>query len=59
MNVRVGRAMLRINADTTGFESAAAGPVAAMLEIPVYMGALSGLYSGVALALSVAAALAF
>ena len=51
--------MLRINADTTGFESAAAGPVAAMLEIPVYMGALSGLYSGVALALSVAAALAF
>ena len=43
MNVRIGRAMLRINSDTTGFDSAAAGPLAAQLDIPVYMGGLFGL----------------
>ena len=51
--------MLKVNSETSGFESAAAGPLDATLQIPVYMGAFSGLYSGIALFLSVAAALAF
>ena len=61
MIVDIGRAMLYINADDTtgGFNNAAVGPVAAKLEINVYTGALSGLYTGLILSLTAISALTF
>ena len=61
MIVKMGRAMLYINADDTtgGFQYAAAGPMDADLSIDVYTGALSGLYTGLILSLTAISALTF
>ena len=61
MVVKVGRAMLYINADdsTGGFNAAAAGPIATDITIDVYTGAISGLYASLILSLTAISALTF
>ena len=59
MNIRIDRAMLYINSETSGFETPTAGPLEAMLQINVYTGALSGLYAGMMVSLAAIAALSF
>ena len=41
MNIRVGRARLYINAATTGFNNAAAGPLATDLKIKIWKDAIT------------------
>ena len=59
MNIRVGRAMLYINKETTNFSYPAVGPLLDTLQINVYTGALSGLYAGMMVSLTAIAALSF